>query len=102
MTTSPDLDAIRSGVLDRMERNASNMRLAIGGAACVELGLLVYALLTIDFSVRLEKAIFVLVVLLYTIILLGLAALGAHVSRVGDRVLAALAALAALPPSTPR
>lgn len=91
--TTPDLDAMREMVLDRMERNATNVRLALGGAACVELALLVFALTQLDFSVRFEKAMFVMMVLLYTIILLGLAALGAHVSRVGDRVLAALAAL---------
>ena len=39
---------------------------------------------------RLAHMVFVLFVTTYTIIVLGLVALAAHVSRVGDRVLAAL------------
>lgn len=90
MSTSTDLDAIRSGVLARMERHTRNTRLAIAGAVLVELLFLGIAAGRMEFSNRVELLMFSFFVLTYTIVLLGLAALGAHVSRVGDRVLAAM------------
>ena len=90
MTTDADLDAIRTGVLDRMEKHARHVRFAIGGAVILELLMLAIALLKLQFSNRFEVVIFSLFVLTYTIMVLGMFALGAHVSRVGDRVLAAL------------
>ena len=88
------MDSIRQSVLDRMERHAANMRRAIAGAAVAELLLIVIVMLKLDFANRFEVLVFLLFVMTYTIMLLGLAALGAHVSRVGDRVLAALHARA--------
>lgn len=79
-----------TGVLDRMERHARMMKLAILGAAGVEGLLLVVALLIVDWADNTHVLLFVLSILGYTIIVLGLAALGAHVSRVGARVVAAL------------
>jgi hypothetical protein len=79
-----------AGVLDRMERHERMMKLAILGAAGVEGLLLVVALLIVDWADSTHVLLFVLSILGYTIIALGLAALGAHVSRVGARVVAAL------------
>ena len=84
------LDAIRNSVLTRMERAERNMRLGIFGAAIVELVLFGIAFTLVDMSDRVERLIFVMSVLSYTIILLGLAALGAHVTRSVGRVVAAL------------
>jgi hypothetical protein len=92
-TQAADLDAMRTGVLDRIERHARNVRFAIFGAALAEAALMAIALLKLDFSNRFEVLVFVLFVLTYTVIGLGLIALGAHVSRIGDRVLAAIEGL---------
>jgi hypothetical protein len=84
---------MRAGVLDRIERHARNVRFAIMAAALAEAALMAIALLKLDFSNRFEVVVFVLFVLTYTVIGLGLIALGAHVSRIGDRVLAAIEGL---------
>jgi hypothetical protein len=78
------------GVLARMDRHAQRVRLAVIAAALVEGLLLVFALLLIDWRNDTQILLFVFSVLGYTIVALGLAALGAHVSRVGARVVAAL------------
>ena len=88
--TPPDLDAIRASVLTQMERHERSVKLAILAAALAEAVLLGMALWLVDFSNRFEIVVLVLAVLSYTIIAFGLLALGAHVSRVGDRILAAL------------
>ncbi len=90
MTSPTRLDSVRERVLDRIERHERMMKLSIAGAALVEAAMLVVALLQLDFSVRFERAVFILFVLSYTVLLLGMAALGAHVSRVGERILAVL------------
>lgn len=73
-----------------MDRDAQRVRLAVYAAAGVEGLLLVVALLLIDWRNETQVLLFVLSILGYTIVALGLAALGAHVSRVGARVVAAL------------
>ena len=88
--TSNPLDDVRTQVLDSMERSDRNFRLAFYGAAAAELALIVIAFAMIDWSNRTERIIFVLSVLTYTIIVLGLAALGAHVTKTAARLAAAL------------
>ena len=78
------------GVLARMDRHAQRVRMAVIAAAMLEALLLVIALLKIDWKNETQVLLFVFAVLGYTIVALGLAALGAHVSRVGARVVAAL------------
>jgi len=78
------------GVLTRMDRDAQRVRMAVIAAAMLEGVLLVIALLKIDWKNDTHVLLFVFAVLGYTIVSLGLAALGAHVSRVGARVVAAL------------
>jgi hypothetical protein len=73
-----------------MERHARQVQLAIAGGVLLELLMLVIAVSKLQFSNRFEVVVFALFILTYTILVLGLFALGAHVSRVGDRVLAAL------------
>ena len=88
--TNERLDTIRTSVLTRMERAERNMRLGIYGAALTELLLFVVAFRLVDMSNRLERLVFVLSILSYTIIVLGLVALGAHVTRTVGRLLAAV------------
>ena len=73
-----------------MDRDAQRVRLAVLAAAVIEGLFLVIALLKIDWSNDTHVLLFVFTVVGYTIVLLGLVALGAHVSRVGARVVAAL------------
>lgn len=79
-----------SSVLAQMDRHAQRVRLTAIGAAMMEGLLMVVALLKIDWKNDTHVLMFIFAVLGYTIIALGLAALGAHVSRVGARVVAAL------------
>lgn len=79
-----------SSVLAQMDRDSRRVRLTVLGAALMEGLLMVVALLKIDWKNDTQVLIFVFAILGYTIIALGLVALGAHVSRVGARVVAAL------------
>ena len=83
-------DEIREGVLRRMERQAATIRLATLGAAGIETLMLGMALWLIDWKDRTHVLIFVMGVLGYTIVVIGLFALGAHVSRASNRVVAVL------------
>lgn len=85
-----DLDSIRASVLDRMERHERMMRLAIVGAVILEGMLFIVVFLIIDWRDTTHKLVFVTSILSYTVLALGLAALGAHVSRTVGRVLAAM------------
>jgi ABC-type Mn2+/Zn2+ transport system permease subunit len=89
MRSQPPKDIV-TGVLDQMERHARRTKLAILGATAVEALLLAIALIAVDWSDRTHVLLFIFSVLGYTIIVLGLVALGAHVSRVGARIVAAL------------
>ncbi len=88
--SAPNLDAVRGSVLTRMERADRFTRLAIYAAAVVELALFAVAIYLVDWDNRVERLLFVFSVLSYTIIALGLLALGGHVTRSVGRVLAAL------------
>lgn len=84
------INEIRSNVLDRMERSERYVRLGIFGAALAEVMLLAVAFTMVDWSNRVERLLFVFSILGYTIIVLGLVALGAHVTRTAGRVVAAM------------
>jgi hypothetical protein len=79
-----------ASVLDRMEHYERTKRLAIIAAAAVEAALLAVALVKVNWRDDTQLLLFIFAVLGYTIIVLGLVAVGAHVSRVGARVVAAL------------
>jgi hypothetical protein len=83
-------DDVVPGVLDQMERHTRMVRLAVFGAAAVEGLLMVVALLEVNWRDRTHILIFIFSILGYTIVVLGLLALAAHVSRVGARIVAAL------------
>lgn len=90
MTSHPPADSVRAGVLDRMERQDRLFRLAFFGAVALEALLLGVALWLTDLQDRTHLLILVTSVLGYTIVALGLAALGAHVSRSLSALAAAL------------
>ena len=94
MTTSAqDLDGIRHGVLDRMERGDRLVKGAIMAAAILEGLLLVVAIVIADWSNPLDRLVFVLSILTYSVIACGLVALAGHISRSTGRVLIALESL---------
>ena len=92
--TANSVDATRESVLRKMERQASTIRFALIGAMGVEALMLAVALQLINWHDKTHILIFVTAILGYTIIVLGLAALGAHISRVGNRIVAVLETMA--------
>lgn len=88
------VDDIREGVLRRMERQATVIRAAILGAVAVEALMLGLALWLIDWREKTHVLMFVMAVLGYTIVALGLGALAAHVSRCCNRVVAVIETIA--------
>ena len=85
-----DLDRVRAGVLDRMEKAARVQRIGIIVAALLEAAIIAFALIALNWKDRTQVLLFLFSTAGYTIVVLGLVALGAHVSRSVGRVLAAL------------
>ena len=79
--SSERLDNIRNGVLRQMERADRAIKLAIGTAAVLELGLLSLVIFTADLGNPVERLVFLTSLLSYSIIALGLIALAGHVTR---------------------
>jgi hypothetical protein len=84
------IDDIRADVLDRMERGERAVRLGVLGAALMEMLLLLAAIKMMNWSDPLHRLILVLSVCGYTVVVLGLVALGGHVSRVAGRIVAVM------------
>ena len=85
-----DLDRVRAGVLDRMEKADRVQRIGIIAAALLEAAIIAFALIALNWKDRMQVLLFLFSTAGYTIVVLGLVALGAHVSRSVGRVLAAL------------
>ena len=90
MAQNVDLDAIRTAALARIDRSERNFKIAFLGAALVESAFVVSFLLLADFSNRLHVLLLISTVSCYTIVVLGLVALGAHINRGIARVLKAV------------
>jgi hypothetical protein len=76
--------------LDRMDRANRRVTLTILLAAAIESVLLVLVLMVINFKDPLHQLVFLLAMLTYFTLALAIVALGAHVSRVQERLLTAL------------
>jgi hypothetical protein len=85
--TTPSAEQVALARLDRANRRVTQIILA---AAAVEAALLVLVLLNIDFADPLHRLVFLLAMLTYFTLGLAIVALGAHVSRVQERLLTAL------------
>jgi hypothetical protein len=83
-------DRARASALDRIDRAERRYRIAFYGAAAIEAAFLAAFLLLADLRDRTHVLIFLGAVGAYSIVVLGLFALGAHVSRCAERVLRAL------------
>ena len=84
------LDAIRSSVLTQMERAERFVRLGVMGAAVLEMAMIALVILVFDLKDRVQLLIFVTSMLSYSIIVLGLFVLGAHVTRTAGRIVSLL------------
>ena len=87
-------DRARLGALGAIERAESLYRLAFAGACVVEALLLGSLLLLADLSDRSHVLLLLGFVGTYSICVLAIAALGAHASRLAQRVLRAIEAQA--------
>ena len=85
-----DLDRIRAAALARIERRERGYKLAVAGAVAAEAVLLLAFLLLADLHDRTHLLLLVSAILVYTTLALGMAALGAHVSRAAERIVAAI------------
>jgi len=81
MAENVNLDSVRAAALARIDRSERNFKLAFIGAAIVESLFMVTFLLLADFSNRVHVLLLISTVSCYTIVVLGLVALGAHVNR---------------------
>jgi len=86
----PSLDNVRAAALARIDRSERNFKLAFLAAAVVESAFIVSFLALADFSNRLHLLLLISTVSCYSIIVLGLVALGAHINRGVARVLKGL------------
>jgi hypothetical protein len=87
------MDEIRNDVLARMDRAERNYKLAFVAAAAVEGVFLMAFLFLADFANRTHVLLLLGTVMTYSILAVGLIALGAHVNRAILRVLQAIAGM---------
>ena|SRR5215475_2780148 len=90
MAETTHLNGVRSEALNRMERNERHFKIAFYGAFVFEGLFLVAFLLGANLKDRLHILLLISTVASYTIVILGLIALGAHVSRNTQTVLRAV------------
>lgn len=90
MAQKVDLDSVRTAALARIERSERNFKLAFIGAIFVESAFIASFLLLADFSNRLHVLLLISTVSCYSIVVLGLVALGTHINRGIARILKAL------------
>jgi len=84
------LDEVRAAALARIDRSERNFKLAFYGALVVESLFIVSFFLLADLSNRMHLLLLISTVSCYSIVVLGLFALGAHINRGVARVLKAV------------
>lgn len=90
MAQSVNLDTVRAAALARIDRSERNFKLAFFGAAIVETAFVISFVFLADLSNRLHVLLLVSTVSCYSIVVLGLVALGAHINRGIARILKAV------------
>jgi len=90
MAQAVNLDSVRTAALARIDRSERNFKLAFFGALIVECAFVVTFVMLADLSNRLHLLLLISTVSCYSIVVLGLVALGAHINRGIARVLKAL------------
>lgn len=94
MKEKPAIDEIRATALKRINRSERNFKLAFFAAIVIESAFVISFLLLADFSNRLHVLLLIATVSSYTIVVLGLVALGAHINRSVLRLMKAIDLLA--------
>src|SRR5688500_17417337 len=84
------LDEMREGVLDRMETGRRVVQYLTLAAALLEAAMLAACIMLVDWSDRTQVLLFLIFILRYFIIMLGMVALAAHVTSATGRILAVL------------
>jgi hypothetical protein len=87
------LDEVRAAALIRINRSERNFKLSFFAAALVEVLFVVSFLLLADLTNRVHLLLLISTVSCYSIVVLGLFALGAHINRSALRVLTAIETL---------
>ena len=87
---SQRLDEVREGVLDRMETGRRVVQYLTLAAALLEAAMLAACIMLVDWSDRTQVLLFLIFILSYFIIVLGMVALAAHVTSATGRILAVL------------
>jgi len=90
MVENVNLDSVRAAALKRIDRSERYFKLAFYGAGLVEIAFVVSFLLLVNLSNRLHLLLLISTVSCYSIVVLGLFALGAHINRGIARLLKAL------------
>ena len=90
MAQNVNLDNVRAAALARIDRSERNFKLAFIGAGLVETAFILGFLLLADLSNRVHLLLLISTVSCYSIVVLGLFALGAHINRGIARVLKAV------------
>jgi hypothetical protein len=85
-----NLDEVRAAALERVERSERYFKLAFFGAIAVETLFIVSFVLLADLSNRLHLLLLISTVSCYSIVVLGLFALGVHINRGNARLLKAV------------
>jgi hypothetical protein len=84
------LDEVRAAALARVDRSERNFKLAFLGAGFVEVLFIGSFIMLADLSNRFHLLLLISTVSCYSIVVLGLVALGAHINRGVARVLNAV------------
>ena len=84
------LDKARESVLDRMETGQKMVRIGTGAAALLELAMLAACIVLVDWGDRTQVLLFVIFILSYFILVMGMFALAGHVTSATARILAVL------------
>lgn len=90
MTDVPNINEVRRTALDRIDRSERHYKLTFFVAAIIEGLFLGGFLLLADLSNRMHLLLLVATIATYTIMTLGLVALGVHINRSTLRVLNAI------------
>lgn len=84
------LDEVRAAALARIDRSQRNFKLAIVAAFLVESLFIISFFLLADFSNRMHVLLLISTVSCYSIVVIGLVALGAYMNRGVARILKAV------------
>ena len=84
------LDRARESVLDRMESGQKLVRIGTGAAAILELAMLAACVLLVDWGDRSQVLLFLIFILSYFILVLGMMALAGHITSATARILAVI------------